>query len=131
MNVLRLKDSSVTLNPIAPAGGAILAALGVAASTLQRDLVIACGTERHPATDPHTLGEAYDVSVMGLSEAQILMLVNTLKRDLGPMFSVLYEVKVKPNGVLASVAYLNPQATAPHLHIQRKKGTTYVPQETP
>lgn len=128
MNVLRPK-AGVSFSVIAPAGGVILAALGMAAMSLKRDLTITCWAEGHAATDPHTLGEAADLSVRDMPEATILALVMGLRSTLGPKFTVLYEVPVKPHGVLASLAYVNPAASAAHLHIQRAKGTTYVPSE--
>lgn len=125
MNVLRRKDASVVLDPIAPAGGAILAAAAMAATTIKCDLVITCGSEGHPPTDPHTLGEAIDIRTSDLSEGQLLALYHALKTTLGPKFTVLYEVKAKPAGVLGSIAYVNTHASAPHLHIQRAKNTRY------
>lgn len=129
MNVLHLKDATVKLDPIAPAGGAILAALALAATTIKRDLTVTCGAEGHPPTDPHSRGEAYDARVAGLPEATIYALISSLKATLGPRFTVLYETPTKPMGILASMAYVNPHASAPHLHIQLGINQTF-PTET-
>lgn len=129
MNALRTKEG-VQFARIAPAGFRILAALQTAVAVFERDLVITCGTEGHGSADPHTLGEAYDVRAQGLPVETTLALVSYWKQQLGAAFTVLYECPQRPSGPLADVAYINPHATAPHFHLQRKAGTTY-PSETP
>jgi hypothetical protein len=119
----------VTFAQIAPAGGAILAAAGIVAMRMNRDLTITSATDSHPAEDPHTLGAALDFSVGGMSEAEILMLVTHFQDALGPKFTVLYEVPTKPNGVLASICYVNPKATGAHVHVQHTKQFAYTLQE--
>jgi hypothetical protein len=114
--------ASVTLNGLAPAGVRILAALDRATQILKRDLVVTCGTDSHPSDDPHTKGCALDVRTKDLPEGAILALVAALRADLGADFTVLYEVPTTPNGVLASIAYVNTGASAAHLHIQLRKG---------
>lgn len=110
---------------IAPAGFRILAAVQCACERLKRDLTITCGTEDHSPLDPHTLGEAYDLSVGGLKEDDIRALHNSLSQQLGPAFTVLYEVPAPVAGKLASLAYVNAAASGPHLHVQRRKMTVY------
>jgi hypothetical protein len=62
---------------------------------------------------------------------RIVSVYNHLQEQLGPDFTVLYEVKVKPNGVLSGIAYVNPDATAEHLHLQIRKGLVWpTPEET-
>lgn len=112
----------VTLNGLKPAGARILAALDGATFAMKRNLLVTCGTNGHPPTDPHTLGAALDVRTKDLPEATILALVQWLRKALGPDFTVLFEVPSKPVGVLASIAYINPVATGPHIHIQLRKG---------
>lgn len=123
--------SGVRFDRIAPAGFKILAVLQSATFIFDRDLTITCGTEGHPATDPHTRGDAYDVRVLGMADATILAFVDYLTTHLGPLFTVLYEVPTKPAGVLASIATVNPGASAPHVHVQVRKGVTYPPVESP
>lgn len=115
----------VQFDRIAPGGFKILAALQAASFIFDRDVVITCGTESHPATDPHARGEAFDVRAAGMSDATVLAFVDYLNRQLGPAFTVLYETPSKPSGVLASVAYVNAGASAPHFHVQVRKGTNY------
>jgi hypothetical protein len=92
------------------------------------DLMVTSGTDSHRDGDPHSSGEAYDISVANLAPNQIVNLKNFLEDDLGPLFTVLYESPFKPvDSRLAAVVYLNSQATGPHIHIQRKKGTVYPP----
>ena len=93
------------------------------------NLEITCWNEGHGPTDPHTLGEAADVSVKGLSADQIEMVLMALRSTLGPLFTVLYEVpKVPSDPTLRPIAYVNVDATGPHLHVQRKKGTIFPPE---
>jgi hypothetical protein len=126
--VLRVKEG-VKFDRISPAGFKILSVLQNATYIFDRDLVITCGTEGHPPTDPHTEGSAFDIRALNMAEATVLALVSYLKTQLGPRFTVLYEAPTPPSGVLASVTFVNPKASAPHFHIQRKAGTEYPPNE--
>lgn len=121
---------------LAPAGIRILAAIDWAAQAAGIVLTITSGSEsrgRKPE-DPHMTGEAFDLSVTDLRGQQIVSLFRHMRQHLGPAFTVLYEVPTMPEDqsnleseVLRSIAYVNPNATAPHIHIQRKKGTTWPP----
>lgn len=116
----------VTFAKIAPAGFRILAALDSVPALLQRDVFLTCGTEGHPVADPHSSGEAYDVSVRGWTGAEIVQALGHLRTTLGPLFTVLYECPRAPlDPMLKDIAYINAAATAPHFHLQRKKGTVY------
>jgi hypothetical protein len=122
-----LTKDGVQFGRIKPAGFKILAVLQAATFIFDRDLTITCGTEAHPPSDPHSTGEAYDVRALNMADATILALHNYLRQHLGDPFTVLYETPQKPAGVLASIAVVNPKASAPHFHIQRKAGTVYPP----
>lgn len=124
-----LRGDEATFTRIQPAGFRILAALDNATRLLGTDLEIRCACEDHPPKDPHTLGEAYDVRVRGLSTDTILKLITYLRQLLVPeFFTVLLETPVPfSDPALADLQYLNPHATGPHLHIQRRKNTTYPP----
>jgi hypothetical protein len=125
MNVVRVKPG-VSFDTIAPGGFRILEALNTVARRCARDLEITCGTEDHPADDPHTHGEAYDVSVAALDVPSIVMVRAELIVQLGPAFTVLYESPTKPTDPrLQLIVWLNAGATAPHIHVQVKKGTVY------
>lgn len=127
MTVLRARPSAQFAR-IAPAGFRILAALDGAAQQCQVDLEITCGTDSHAAPDPHVTGEAYDVSVQTLTPAQIGAVHAYLQGRLGGGFTVLYERPDHPvDPRLNAIAYVNPKATGPHMHIQRKKGTVFPP----
>ena len=124
--------SSARFDRIAAARFRILSALDRATELMSTDLLITCGTDSHPVSDPHTTGEAYDVSVATLAPNQIVNLKHLLEEDLGTLFTVLYETPTKPvDSRLAPIAYVNKGATGPHLHIQRKKGMIYPPLEQP
>jgi hypothetical protein len=131
MNVVRVKPG-VQFTPIAPAGFRILAALDTVARLVARDLEITSGSDSHPPTDVHTLGEAYDISVHDYDAPTIAAIRAGLANQLGALFTVLYETPTRPTDArLQVIAYLNPDATAPHLHVQRRNGTVYPPIETP
>ncbi len=126
-----LVKAGVRFDRIQPAGFALLWGIQQAAFTLGLDLTITCGTEGHTPTDPHTLGEAVDVSVANLTPTQIRLLHTTLIKSLAwhvpGACTVLFEVQSFPTTEpeLASIATVNPRATAPHFHLQRAKGTVY------
>ena len=127
MNVLRVK-AGVRFDVIRPAGFRILSALDQAAQVCSVDLEISSGTDSHTAPDPHALGEAYDVSVKALTGSQIVEVRRTVTMMLGPAFTVLYEVPFLPTDpALQAIAYINREATGPHVHIQRKRGTIFPP----
>ena len=127
MNVVRVK-AGVRFDVIKPAGFRILSALDQAAQICSVDLEITSGTDSHAAPDPHALGEAYDVSVKALTGSQIVEVRRTVTMMLGPAFTVLYEVPFLPaDPALQAIAYVNREATGPHFHIQRRKGTIFPP----
>ena len=128
MNVVRHRRG-VRFDVIAPAGFRILAALDQAAQSCHVDLMITCGTDGHAAPSAHVTGEAYDVSVHGLSAQQIADVKAILEQILGPLFTVLYEVPSVPSDpTLRHIAYVNANATGPHLHAQHTKGTVFPPE---
>lgn len=127
MNVLRHRPTA-RFDVIAPAGFRILAALDRATLECGVDLTITSGTDGHAITDPHANGEAFDVSVKGLTPEQIIEVRDVLLQLLGPLFTVLFEVPQPPTDAkLAELAYVNPEATGQHFHIQKRRGTTYPP----
>lgn len=124
-----LHGDEASFSRILPAGFRILAALDNATRLIGADLTITCGTEGHGPDDPHTLGEGYDVRVRGLTTPTILKLLTFLHQLLPPSyFTVLLETPTAfTDPDLVKVQYLNPHATAAHLHIQKKRGTVYPP----
>lgn len=126
--VVRVRPG-VKFDIIAPAGFRILAAIDSGSKYLGGDLWITSGTDSH-AAGRHLTGEAYDVSIKDLPTTVMLKLKRYLEQNLGERFTVLYEVPTLPDDpVLASIAFVNPDATAPHLHIQPRKNTVYPPSE--
>ena len=119
---------------IAPGGVVILAAAALVSADTGLCLLITCGTEAHGPTDPHTLGEAYDFGVLGWDVATLKGVLASFDRawqTLGVTgkFYALYERPDQPPDGFSGVPnlYVNPQATGPHLHIQRAIHTTYPP----
>ena len=131
MYVLSAK-STARFDRIAPAGFRILGALDLATRELMTNLVISCGTEGHSPDDPHTSGEAYDISVRDLVPALIVQLVEYLQIRLGSFFYTQYEAPTVPSHpALALIAAVNAGASAPHIHVQRRRGTVYPPIPNP
>jgi len=127
VHVIRVRDG-VEFARIAPAGFVILSAFHSATQVLHVDIWITCGTDSHAGGDPHPSGEAYDISVGAYSVDMVLELHTFLEKALGPLFTVLYESPRSPDDPrLRSIVWVNPGASAPHLHVQRKKGTIYPP----
>ncbi len=125
--VLRFK-AGVTLKGT-PGGARIIAALDSATLMLGRDLTVTAGTNDH-ATGRHPDGEAYDLSVAGLTPAQIVNVVTYLRNELGGAFYVQYEdLEVPSDPRLAAITVVNQEATAPHIHAQVRKNTVYPPAE--
>lgn len=116
-----------------PAGVRIMQALQEAADTYRVDLIITSGSEARgrKLDDPHMTGEAVDVGVNHLSPSYIRNIYDFLRTRLGVAFTVLYECppgyEPDPYLVAANMVYSSPGATAPHFHIQRRKGTVYPP----
>lgn len=111
MGALKIKPG-VQFATIAPAGARILEVLRVVARTSPHDITITSGTDgAHSGPgDPHHSGEAYDVRVKDLTDWQRQVLYHRLVSLLGPRFYVLYESSDTPNA---------------HIHIQRRRATTY------
>ncbi|MCR4301781.1 MAG: hypothetical protein NUV51_09240, partial [Sulfuricaulis sp.] len=126
------KNDSVRFDPLTPCQALFLSILVQAAQVIRSSLVITSGREGHGADDPHSRGEALDVRVAGLTRSQLLKLLEILKVTLAIQgdFTVLYEVRAVPTDPeVAAVAYVNPHATAPHIHLQPRKGTRWPPRE--
>lgn len=120
--------SGVRVDPMTPALARIICNLDMAARIVGVELTVTCGRESHGAGDPHTLGKALDVRAADLTPEKIIQNYHYLQSVLGELFTVLYEVPTAPvNGALNNIAYVNADATAPHFHIQLKKGVEYPP----
>jgi hypothetical protein len=119
--------SGVSFDDIAPGGFALLAGIHHAAATLRIKLVITSGTDgRHSGpSDPHYQGKAYDISIADYSLNEIDEILDAMAAVLpAESFTLLLESPVALLGGRHPVV-LNPQATAPHLHLQVRRGTVY------
>lgn len=122
---------SVKFDKILPAGFRILGCLDRLTQLIKRDVFISCGTEAHDVGTPHQTGEAYDISVVGWSGEVIETALNYLRHELGPLFYAQFEVRdVAQDSTPSRIAVSNAAATAPHIHIQRRKATIYPPSLT-
>lgn len=126
---VRFKDG-VQMQPMTPCLARLICALDMTARMQGNDFTVSCGREGHAATDPHTHGQAIDVSVAGMVPEKVLSAYNYFRSILGDLFYVQYEVPATPvNGSLKNIAVVNPDATAPHFHAQSRRGTAYPPQD--
>jgi hypothetical protein len=129
IGALRCK-AGVEFAVIAPGGFRILGALEATSRILEQDITITAGTNDH-ATGRHPFGEAFDVSVQGMTPATIKKMHRHLQQLLGDNFTVLYEVPATPQDTdLRTIAYVNADATAPHFHIQVRKASEYPPRNS-
>ena len=124
--VVRFHDE-VTLKPT-PALGVLLGTVQHATQVFQEDWIVTCGSEGHGPGDSHTLGEALDLSVSAWNPEQVVQRYHWLVAQTGPLFYVQYErPDDSPSWELNAIAVINPAASAPHIHMQRRKGTVYPP----
>ncbi len=127
--ILKFLTTVRLLVPLTPAAVRILGTVERACRACGISLTVTCGSEGHPAGDPHTLGEAFDIGTVGIPPAAVVSLYAFIKADLGPLFYIQYEVPpgLAVPSVLQSIVVVNPGATGPHLHVQRARGTAYPP----
>lgn len=127
MHGLRVKDG-VAFAPIAPAGFRILGALERTARRLQLDLTITSGSDGHIASDPHALGEAFDVRTHDLTDDQKRLVLKQTMLDLCDDQNMM-DTPMITSGGLATLNFFgwieHPQQPNEHLHVQRRKGTVY------
>lgn len=132
INCLRRKPG-VRLDGLEPGGFAILSALEQTARAVEIDLTISCGTDGHSPSDPHTLGNALDVRTIDLTPALVLAVLQSIDTLLdGQLFFWQYECPQVPDDPgLRAVAVVSHQATAPHVHVQVRRGQHYPPAAVP
>lgn len=126
--VLRVK-AGVAFTTIAPAGFRILSALERTARAMGLDLTVtsACDGAHSGPTDPHKLGEAYDIRSHGLTGEQkgdVLVAILTDLADHGEHLERdvvgYWLASTHFYGFLEAVGTENE-----HWHVQRRHGTTY------
>lgn len=132
MSVLRVFDfpgenRDVRFATIRPAGFRILAALNDVAKDWPQDIYLTCGTEAHPAGNPHTLGEAYDVRCHDLptfeaKDALVRAIIGRLSED-------SQDVPFRSSGGWAVRRFFGfvelPGNPNEHIHLQRRRGVVF------
>lgn len=122
-----LVKPGVSLVVIAPAGFRILSALDVTARRLKITLTLTCGCDSHPANDPHSTGEAYDVRTHGLADDRKRQLLKSLMDELS---SDTNDTPQPASGGLGTLHFWgwieNLGQITEHLHVQRRNNTTYL-----
>lgn len=123
-----LVKPGVTFTKIAPAGFRLLGAIERAARVCDVDLTItsACDGTHSGPKDPHKLGESYDIRSKNLTPQQKVMVLRAIMVDLSEM------ERDSPLEVANGIATRHffgfleaPGKATEHLHIQRRKGTSY------
>lgn len=123
-----LLKPGATLEPIAPAGYVLLAALKATARTLELDLTITSGTDgvHSGPDDPHKTGEAYDVRSQGFTHEQK---VGILAEVLAQLQRGEMDAPIETSNGIATMRFYGfleaPGTTNEHFHFQRRRGTTY------
>lgn len=132
MNGIRFKDGVLPIAHLAPAGVRILGSLDTTARRFGVDLLVTCADKEHPAADPHSTGEAFDVRTHDLPDEQKRMILRSVMLDLSDDGNP-QDAPVPTSGGLATLNFFgwieHPGEPGEHLHVQRRKATVYAPQE--
>jgi len=119
--------SDVQFTRIAPAGFRLLGAIELTARRFGIEMMITCACEAHPAEDPHSLGEAYDVRSHDMSPAQKTLVLKAILEAAGDADAG--DVPVGAQGGYATSHFWgwleHPGDPNEHLHVQRRQHTTY------
>lgn len=111
---------------IAPSGVRILGALERCAQVLQHDLVITCGSDSHPPSDPHSKGQAFDVRSHDLTPDQKDKLLSAMMQALseGPQ-----DVVTPKDGGFVTQHFFgwleHKGEPAEHFHWQQRNGVPF------
>ena len=129
MGVLRVKEGA-RFDRIDPAGFRLLGTLDRLTRELPYDLTVSCGSDHHPATNPHTLGRAYDVRTHDLTLDRKLYILRAVLLDLqegaddAPV--TLATVPIPNFATRRFFGQLEHLGTEDeHAHFQRRKGVTF------
>ena len=119
-------DSCKFVGPPSKAQGRMICGLDFVGRAMSRDVVVTCAEEDHPKDDPHTKKKAFDIRVKDLPPAIQLTLYQSIVNAMGGQFTTLYECPEPPgDALLRQIAFINPDASGPHIHLQVKKGQEY------
>ena len=115
MGTIRIKPGVVFTPQLPPAGARILEVLKRLVNSYMFDVTItsAADGEHSGPFDPHHTGEAFDLRVHGLTEAQKSLLLHDLQAGLyrePRQFYAFLEASETPNM---------------HIHVQRRNGVAY------
>lgn len=128
MHGLTFKDGVLPIATIAKAGARILSALDITARRLKIDLVITCADKDHLPTDPHSLGEAYDVRTHGFDGGLKLTLLRAAMLELSEQDDMT-DAPIAASGGIGTHHFWgwieHPGEASEHLHVQRRHGTIY------
>lgn len=105
-----LLKPGVVIEPLAPAGARILEVLKGLSLPFPATITSGRDGQHSGPADPHRHGEAFDVRTRGLQDDQKAALLEGLHVGLGSRFFAFLEAPGTPNE---------------HIHVQRRKGTTY------
>lgn len=129
MSALRFKDG-VTLTPNA-AGARLLGSIERAARTWPTDLTVTAGSDSHPPTDPHTLGQAFDVRTHGMLDGDKQALLRRVLEDLEDSAHDVAALMVLPGiwFALATTRWFGQiehhNEPTEHAHVQLRNGRTF------
>lgn len=125
MSVILVK-SGARFDRIDPAGFRLLGALDRVSRTFPVDLTITCGSDAHPANDPHSLGRAFDVRTHDLTPDQKQLLLRSVLLDLQDGD---HDAPLEVSGGLATTHFFgwieHPGEVTEHMHVQMRKGTSF------
>lgn len=125
MGIVRVKFG-VHFNRIDPAGFRILGSLDRVARSLPFDLTLTCGTDAHDASDPHSLGRAYDIRTHDLSEPQKQQVILATLRDLQESADDTPEATSGGWATKRFFGWLEqPGELTEHAHFQQRKGVSF------
>ena len=115
MGTIHVKYGVVFTPQLPPAGARILEVLKRLVNSYMFDVTITSASdgEHSGPVDPHHTGEAFDLRVHGLTEAQKSLLLHDLQAGLYKEPRQFY-------------AFLEaPETLNEHIHVQRRNGVTY------
>jgi len=127
---VRFKDGAFPAKALAPAGIRILGALDGIARLINQDIIVTCSDGDHPPTDPHSLGEAFDVRTHdlphGITPQTLLREVIERLEDPGEQAAAVPGITIPNLAIHRFYAQIeNIGQPNEHLHVQRRNGTVY------
>lgn len=107
-------------------GARLLGAFKEAGKNIGLDIEITCAADDHPPSDPHSLGEAFDLSTHTYTDLQKVSLLREIMIQLQQGVA---DSPIEVSGGLATVHFWgwleNPRKPNEHIHVQRRNRTVY------